>query len=343
MAAGEKMPYVRLGNSGLKVSKIIFGCMSYGSPEWRGQSWILSEDVGIEHIKFAYDAGINAFDTAAVYSDGMSEEILGKAIKQHKLPRDEIVVMTKLFGYSAWNKPKEDEPGARTVNQHGLSRKHVFDSVKDSLKRLQLDYIDLLQCHRFDYETPIEETMQALHDVVKAGYVRYIGMSSCWAWQFHVMQNYAITHNLTPFISMQNHHSLIYREEEREMFPTLKHFGVGIIPWSPLARGVLTRPFAAQKETARGTGDAWVISYNKGATEVVLGRVEELAKKRGVSMAQIALAWSMEKEGVTAPIIGSTSLEKLADCIAAVQLKLTAEEMTFLEEEYTPLPIFGHN
>ncbi|KAJ7085004.1 aryl-alcohol dehydrogenase [Mycena crocata] len=335
-----KMPYVRLGNSGLKVSKIIFGCMTYGTSGW--QEWILPEEVGLEHIKFAYDAGINSFDTAPVYSAGSSEEILGKAIKKYKLPRDEIVVMTKVFGYVAWKKPKEDDPAARTVNQRGLSRKHIFDSVKNSLERLQLDYIDLLQCHRFDYDTPIEETMQALHDVVKAGYVRYIGMSSCWAWQFHVMQNYAITHNLTPFISMQNHHSLLYREEEREMFPTLKHFGVGIIPWSPLARGILTRPVSAQKDTSRGTSDRFVHRYNAGGSADILARVEELAKKRGVSMAQIALVWSMSKDGVTAPIIGASSLEKLADCLAAVQLKLTPEEMTLLEEAYTPLPVFGH-
>ncbi|KAJ7167137.1 Aldo/keto reductase [Mycena crocata] len=337
-----KMPYVRLGNSGLKVSKIILGCMSYGSPEWHGLKWVLPEKAGMEQIKFAYDSGINAFDTAAVYSDGMSEEILGKAIKEYKLPRDEIVVMTKVFGYSAWKKPKEAD-GARTVNQRGLSRKHIFDSVKNSLTRLQLDYIDLLQCHRFDDNTPIEETMHALHDVVKAGYVRYIGMSSCWAWQFHVMQNYAIAHNLTPFISMQNHHSLLYREEEREMFPTTKHFGVGIIPWSPLARGMLTRPMDALKETSRGSGDPFVHMYDAGGAGEIVGRVEELAKKRGVSMAQIALAWSMGKDGVIAPIIGTTSTEKITDSIAAVHLKLTPEEMAFLEEPYRPLPVFGHS
>ncbi|KAJ7447183.1 aryl-alcohol dehydrogenase [Mycena latifolia] len=342
MAAIPKMPYVRLGNSGLKVSKIILGCMSYGSPEWHGQSWILPEKDGIEQIKFAYDEGINAFDTAAVYSDGMSEEILGKAIKQHSLPRDEIVVMTKVFGYSAWNKPKEAD-GARTTNQRGLSRKHIFESVKNSLTRLQLDYIDLLQCHRFDDNTPIEETMQALHDVVKAGYVRYIGMSSCWAWQFNVMQNYAINNGLTPFISMQNHHGLLYREEEREMFPTVKHFGVGIIPWSPLARGLLTRPLAQLKETSRGTGDPFVGMYNSGAAAAtIVGRVEEVAKKRGVSMAQVALAWSMCTDGVTAPIIGTTSVEKLKDSIAAVHLKLTPEEMKYLEEPYQPLQVAGH-
>ncbi|KAJ7625801.1 Aldo/keto reductase [Roridomyces roridus] len=342
----KKMKYVRLGNSGLKVSKLILGCMSYGSPEWTGQSWILPEEVGIEHIKFAYDAGINAFDTAAIYSDGQSEEILGKAIKQHNIPRDEIVVMTKItFRYAPWKKRSEAD-GGRSTNQYGLSRKHIFDSVRDSLKRLQLEYIDLLQCHRFDYDTPIEETMQALHDVVKAGYVRYIGMSSCWAYQFHIMQNYAITHNLTPFISMQNHHNVVYREEEREMFPTLKHFGVGIIPWSPLARGTVTRPLAAQKggesKTDRGSGDPLIGVYENGGFSPIVQRVEEVAGKRGVSMAQVALAWSMKKDGITAPVIGSTSTAKLADCIAAVSLQLTDEEMKYLEEPYLPVPVWGH-
>ncbi|KAJ6605460.1 aryl-alcohol dehydrogenase [Mycena vulgaris] len=303
MVSPQKMPYVRLGNSDLKVSKIIFGCMSYEV---------------LEQIEFAYDAGINAFDTAAVYSVRASKEILDKAIKEYNLPRDEIVVVTKVFGYTAWNKLKDDEPGAHTVNQKGLSRKHIFDS---------LDYIELLQCHCFEYETPIEETMQALHDVVQAGYVRYIGMSSCWVWQFHAMQNYAISNKLTPFVSMQNHHSLIYREEEC-------HFGVGFIPWSPLARGMLTCPLAAQKETPRGTGDARVDKYNTigGAADIVT-RVEEVAKKRGVSMAQ---------EGITAPIIGTTSIQKIPNCIAVVHLELTPEEMKFLEEPYLPSAVFGH-
>ncbi|KAI0948813.1 hypothetical protein AcV7_009457 [Taiwanofungus camphoratus] len=222
----KKMEYVRLGNSGLKVSKIILGTMQYGSSGW--QEWVIGEEKAIEHIKYAYEHGIQTFDTANMYSNGLSEIFLGKAIKQLKLPREEIVVMTKVFmpitkdyGLNIRATGKDaDELGL--VNQYGLSRKHIFDSIKASLERLQLDYVDLFQCHRFDYDTPIEETMQALHDVVKAGYARYIGMSSCYAYQFHAMQNYAIKNNLTPFISMQNHYSLIYREEEREMFPTLK-------------------------------------------------------------------------------------------------------------------------
>jgi aryl-alcohol dehydrogenase-like predicted oxidoreductase len=206
-----KVPYVRLGKSGLKVSKIILGTMQYGSSDW--QKWVLGEEEAIKHIKYAYEAGIQTFDTANVYSNGLSEIILGKAIKQLNLPRDEIVVMTKLYATVAreygtnFISNGQNPDDHRYINQHGLSRKHIFESIKHSLERLQLDYVDLLQCHRFDPDTPIEETMQALHDVVQAGYVRYIGMSSCYAWQFHAMQNYAINNKLTPFISMQNHYS----------------------------------------------------------------------------------------------------------------------------------------
>jgi len=337
------MPYVRLGNSGLKVSKIILGCMSYGSPEW--EAWVLPEEESIKQIKAAYDAGINTFDTANVYSNGESEVVLGKAFRQLNLPRDEIVVMTKLYATVGRTKNESltgvnvDELGY--VNQHGLSRKHIFDSVKASLQRLQLDYIDVLQCHRFDNDTPIEETMQALHDVVKAGYVRYIGMSSCWAWQFHAMQSYAIANKLTPFISMQNHYSLIYREEEREMFPTLKHFGVGSIPWSPLARGLLTRP--SSESTHRSKVDGYIGAYSSNnASSTIVNRVEEIAKKRGISMAQVSLAWIMAKDQVTAPIIGSTSLEHLKDILGSVNVQLTPEEMKYLEEPYLPREIIGH-
>ncbi|KAK0499240.1 aryl-alcohol dehydrogenase [Armillaria luteobubalina] len=319
------MQYVRLGNSGLKVSKIILGCMTYGTPAWQG--WVLPEEEGIKHIKIAF-----------FYSNGQSEITLGKAIKEHNLPRDEIVVMTKVF-FTVGKEPGElyiaplDSEKAGYVNQHGLSRKHIFDSVKHSLERLQLDYIDVLQCHRFDPETPVSETMQALHDVVKAGYVRYIGMSSCYAWQY-----YAIQHNLTPFISMQNHHNLLYREEEREMFPTLKHFEVGSIPWSPLARGVLTHPF--QHQTKRTETDPGATLYKASdVTETIVARVEEIAKKRGISMAQVAVAYSMGKEGISAPIVGTTSVANLKDLIGAIEVTLTEEEVRYLEEPYKPLPI----
>jgi len=341
-----KVPYVRLGKSGLKVSRIILGTMQYGDSRW--QPWVIGdEEEAIRHIKAAYDAGIQSFDTANVYSNGASEIILGNAIKKLNLPRDEIVVMTKLFMTVA------KEPGTNLivtgqnpdevgyVNQHGLSRKHIFESVKHSLERLQLDYIDLFQCHRFDKETPIEETMQALHDVVQAGYVRYIGMSSCHAWQFHAMQNYAIANKLTPFISMQNHYNLIYREEEREMLPTLKYFGVGSIPWSPLGRGLLTRPLS--EKTTRGNTDWAVGRYLAGrGTEEIIKRVEEVAKKRGISMAQVSVAWTLAKDEVSAPIVGTTSLKNLEDIIEGVKVTLTPEEIKYLEEPYQPQGLIGH-
>ncbi|KAK7033279.1 Aldo-ket-red domain-containing protein [Favolaschia claudopus] len=343
----KRMEYVRLGESGLKISKIVLGCMSYGDPTWNG-NWVLPQEEASKQIKAAYDAGINAFDTANIYSAGMSEEVLGSAIKEHNLPRDEIVVMTKLCypvaPGMAFLPPGPEADAAGYVNQYGLSRKHIFDSVKHSLRRLQLDYIDLLQRHRFDSETPIEETMHALHDVVKAGYVRYIGMSSCYAWEFHAMQNCAIANKLTPFISMQNHHSLLYREEEREMFPTLKLFGVGAIPWSPLARGALARPLAAQANSKRSGSDITSASLyiQSSASQTIVNRVEEIAKKHNIGMAQIAIAWSLSKEGVSAPIVGTTTMANLQDAIAGIHVKLTGEEIKYLEEPYEPLPIFGH-
>lgn len=339
------MPYTRLGKSGLKVSRLILGCMSYGSPEWQG--WVLGEEEGLEHIKTAYDLGINAFDTANVYSNGLSEVILGKAIKKYNLPRDEIVVMTKVFGTvardvsetSLWAQSIEYVGKRRYTNQQGLARKHIFESVKHSLERLQLDYIDLLQCHRFDYDTPIEETMQALNDVVKAGYVRYIGMSSCYAWQFHKMQNYARSHGLTEFISMQNLHNAIYREEEREMVPLLQDLGVGMIPWSPLAAGFLTR--SLKEQTLRGKTDIYYNPVNGDPNkETFLAEINErvfqIAQKRGVSMAQVALAWSLSKPFVSGPIVGTTSLEKLKDLVEGVSLKLTDEEIKAIDEPYRP-------
>lgn len=319
--------------------------MQYGNKGW--QDWVLGEDEAAEHIKVAYEAGIQTFDTADTYSNGYSEVILGRVIRKLNLPRDEIVVMTKVFNvvgreYNIHQLAGRENPDQNGyVNQHGLSRKHIFASVKKSLERLQMDYIDVLQCHRFDDETPMEETMQALHDVVKAGYVRYIGMSSCWAYQFQAMQNYAITNKLTPFISMQNHYSLLYREEEREMFPTLKMFGVGSIPWSPLARGALTRPLGQQ--TSRGQVDWFIGNYAQASSyETIINRVEELAKKKGVTMAQIAIAWILTKEGVSAPIVGTTSVANLKDIIAGIDVKLTVEEIKFLEEEYKPTAVIGH-
>ncbi|KAG8704979.1 hypothetical protein FRC11_009404 [Ceratobasidium sp. 423] len=342
----KKMTYVRLGNSGLKVSRLILGLMSYGSKEWA--PWVLEEEEAIQHIKTAYEAGIQTFDTANMYSNGESERILGKAIKQLNLPRDEIVVMTKLYSVVARNPgehyigdPQRAEANGY-VNQQGLSRKHIFESIKHSLERLQLDYVDVFQCHRFDYNTPIEETMQALHDVVKAGYARYTGMSSCHAYQFQAMQNYAINNNLTPFISMQNHYNLLYREEEREMIPTLKMFGVGMIPWSPLARGALARPF--NESTVRPQGDpfAKLMDKTKESNKEIISRVEQIAKSRGVSMAQVGLAWVLSKDYTSAPIVGITNLKNFEDTIGAVNVKLTEEEVNLLEEPYGPRGIVGH-
>ncbi|KAA1466894.1 Aldo/keto reductase [Dentipellis sp. KUC8613] len=336
-AAKRTMTYVRLGSSGLKVSRVILGCMSYGDSRWL--KWVLDEEESITQIKAAYDMGIQTFDTSNVYSNGLGEVVLGKAIRQHQLPRDEIVVMTKVFGAVSRDVSEhlygDTIDGKGYVNQYGLSRKHIFDSVKHSLERLGLDYIDVLQCHRFDKETPIEETMQALHDVVKAGYVRYIGASSCYAWEY-----YALAHNLTPFISMQNHYNLLYREEEREMMPTLKHLGVGAIPWSPLARGHLTRPFG--ESTLRAGSDPWGMAYAGGASKEIIDRVEHLAQKKHISMAQLALAWLLHQDGVCAPVVGTTSAAKLRDTLRGLDVALTADEVGYLAQAYVPRGVFGH-
>ncbi|GFZ44224.1 oxidoreductase with NAD+ or NADP+ as acceptor, partial [Saitozyma sp. JCM 24511] len=332
-----RAPPFRLGKSGLKVSKLILRARNK-THDARWDSWVLDDKTGIEHIKYAYENGINTFD----YSAGMSEIILGKALKEIGAPRESVVVLTKVYNPVTIGSYKR-APGEKDldkkgyVNQHGLSRKHIFESVQASLKRLQLDYIDLLQCHRFDYDTPIEETMQALHDVVKAGYVRYIGMSSCWAYQFQAMQNYAINNRLTPFISMQNFHNAAYREEEREMM-----MGVGMIPWSPLCRGFLARPWqSAETERVKSDPGYKGRGLHKPDTSIqsINERVAELAKKRGVSMAQIALAWSFANEFVTAPIIGTTKLESLKELIDGVQIQLTPEEKKYLDEPYTPRAI----
>ncbi|CAE6522342.1 unnamed protein product [Rhizoctonia solani] len=342
----KKMAYVRLGNSGLKVSRLILGLMSYGSKEWA--NWVLEEEEAIKHIKTAYEAGIQTFDTANMYSNGESERILGKAIKQLNLPRDEIVVMTKLYpvvGHNPGDHYVGDLQKAEAngyVNQYGLSRKHIFEAIKHSLERLQLDYVDVFQVHRFDYNTPIEETMQALHDVVKAGYARYIGMSSCHAYQFHAMQNYAINNRLTPFISMQNHYNLLYREEEREMIPTLKMFGVGMIPWSPLARGALARPPNESSLRSQSDPFASMMDKTQASNKEIVSRVQQIAKSRGISMAQVGLAWHLSKDCTSAPIIGMTNLENFEGTIGAIHVNLTEEEIKLLEEPYGPRDIVGH-
>jgi len=314
---------------------------------------MLGEEDGIEHIKLAYDLGINTFDTANVYSHGISELILGKAIKKYNLPRDEIVVMTKARGIVGRDptvnlngkSQYELNTTLRYVNQHGLSRKYLFDSVKHSLERLQLDYIDVLQCHRFDNETPVEETMDALNDLVKAGYVRYIGMSSCYAWQFYKLQAYAASKGYPQFISMQNHYNPLYREEEREMMPMLKDLGVGVIPWSALANGLLARPYdESMEKTARAQVDQhgpnlasvpWFKDMNL--------KVQEIAKAHQATMAQVTLAWHLSKDFMTAPIVGTTSIEKLKDAVGAIHVKLTPEEVAAIDAFYTPRGIMGHS
>ncbi|ORY21897.1 NADP-dependent oxidoreductase domain-containing protein [Naematelia encephala] len=315
--------------------------MSYGSPEH--QEWILDEETGIDHIKYAYEHGINTFDTANTYSGGLSEVCLGKAIKAIGCPRESVVILTKVFFpvVPPSEKGKKDD----FINRKGLSRKHIFDSVQASLKRLDMEYIDVLQCHRFDPDTPIAETMQALHDVVQKGWVRYVGMSSCWAYQFHAMQNYAINNKLTPFISMQNFHNAAYREEEREMVPTLKMFGIGMIPWSPLCRGFLARPWKAE-ETLRVKTDSTYKQRGHDkpdeARREINERVEEVAKKKGCTMAQVGVAWSLSNDFITAPIVGSTKKERLQELIDAVNITLTPEEKEFISEAYSAQHVLGH-
>ncbi|CAE6430197.1 unnamed protein product [Rhizoctonia solani] len=327
--------------------------------------WVLGEEEGIAHIKAAYDSGIQTFDTANVYSNGESERILGKAIKQLGLPRDEIVVMTKVYGIVK-REPSIPGPGpeadaAGYVNQYGLSRKHIFESIKHSLERLELDYVDVLQCHRFDYNTPIAETMQALHDVFKAGYARYIEMSSCHAYQFHAMQNYAINNGLTPLVSMQNLYNLIYREEEREMMPTLKPIA-DVWYWNdPLVAALARRTESAvfsnkspsinkpvrskedNKEVILRLLLDLFILYAHYTGLITITSIEKIAKDRGINMAQVAIAWVLSKSDITAPIIGATSLERLKDTIGAIGVKLTNEEIKHLEKPYVAQPIQGHS
>ncbi|KAH0421474.1 hypothetical protein CcaCcLH18_13413 [Colletotrichum camelliae] len=326
-----KMPYVRLGKSGLKVSRLILGMATYGTK--KDVAWRIEEEEALQHLKRAWELGFNTFDTSNFYCNGISEEILGKFLKT--VPRESVVVMTKSF-HPVGDSEKQGPAGLTMTS--GNNRKHIFDNVKLALKRLDTDYIDVLQLHRFDYETPIEETMIALHDVVKAGYVRYIGISSCWAWQFHAMQNYALNNNLTPFVNCQNLYNLLYREEEREMMPLLKYLGVGSTPWSPLARGHLARPLSRAYETVRSTSDAYHDEGLLGAEweKEVNRRVEQLAEKRGYNMAQIGLAWVLHKDAVAAPIVGISKIEPFEETLAALEIELSEEDIKFLEEPYQP-------
>lgn len=324
------MEYTRLGRTGLKISRIILGCMTYGTPERGMHKWTLPEETSRPFIKKALALGINCFDTANVYSAGTSEEILGRALKDFA-KRDEVVIATKLR-----HRMRQD------VNGEGLSRHAVFTEIDHSLRRLGTDYVDLYQIHRWDAETPIEETMQALHDIVKAGKVRYIGASSMHAWQFAKANFFARANGLTEFVSMQNYVNLLYREEEREMLPLCEELGVGVIPWSPLARGRLTRDWdTATERSENDTFGKTLYAAMAEADKKIVGKVAEIAKARGVPRAQVALAWLLQKPGITAPIVGASKPEHLLDAAAAVDLKLTPEEVSALEADYVPHPVLG--
>jgi aryl-alcohol dehydrogenase-like predicted oxidoreductase len=321
------MNYLNLGNTGLKVSKLCLGCMTYGIPERGNHSWTLDEETSRPFIQKALELGINFFDTANVYSDGTSEEIVGRALKDFA-SREEVVIATKVHGRM--------RPGP---NGAGLSRKAIFAEIDASLQRLGTDYVDLYQIHRWDNATAIEETLEALHDVVKAGKARYIGASSMYAWQFAKALFLADLNGWTRFVSMQNHYNLLYREEEREMMGLCADQGIGVIPWSPLARGRLTRNWDEQTERAQ-TDEFGKTLYVAGDQQIV-ERVAEVAEKRGVSKAQVSLAWMLSKPFITAPIIGASKRHHLDDAVAALELKLTGEEIAMLEEPYVPHQVAG--
>jgi len=324
------MEYVRLGRSGLRVSRLCLGCMTYGEPARGTHPWTLDETTSRPLIRQAVDAGINFFDTANSYSDGTSEEILGRALREYAR-RDEIVVATKVFF-----------PSRRAPNVGGLSRKAILAEIDGSLRRLGMDHVDLYQIHRFDPRVPVEETLEALHDVVKAGKARYIGASSMHAWQFSKMLHVADQHGWTRFVSMQPELNLMYREEEREMLPLCRDAGIGVIPWSPLARGRLARPWG--QETARQRTDEvghQLFDASEEADAAVARAVEAVAAARGVPMAQVALAWVLGTPGVTAPIVGASKAAQMDDALAALALVLTDEERATLEAAYRPHAIVG--
>ena len=321
------MRYTNLGNTGAVVSKICLGCMSYGIPDRGTHAWTLDEEASRPFIRRAVEEGINFFDTANVYSDGTSEEIVGRALNDFA-KRDEIVLATKVHGAMR-----------RSPNGKGLSRKAIMFEIDESLRRLGTDYVDLFQIHRWDNRVPIEETMEALHDVVKAGKALYIGASSMWAWQFAKAQHVAEQHGWTKFVTMQNHYNLVYREEEREMLPLCIDQGVGVIPWSPLARGLLTRDVSSN--TSRSETDEFGKTLYGTANTEIIERVAEIAAQRGVSRAQIALAWVAHHPAVTAPIVGATKQHHLDDAIASIDIVLTDDEVRALQAPYTPQPVSG--
>ena len=327
------MEYVHLVKSGLQVSRLCLGMMTYGSSKWR--QWVLDEDQALPFVKRALEAGINFFDTADVYSQGASEQVLGNTLRTCGVKRASVVIATKVFN------PMSDE-----VNDRGLSRKHILDSIDRSLQRLKMEYVDLYQIHRWDYSTTIEETMEALNDVVKAGKARYIGASSMFAWQFAKAQHTATLHGWTRFVSMQNHYNLVYREEEREMIPLCIDQGIGLIPWSPMARGFFAgnRHKQGGGETVRAQTDDFAgMLYYRPEDFTIADRAWEVAKAHDVTGSQVALAWILGKPYVTAPIIGASKLGHLDQSIAALEIRLSPEEIKHLEELYQPHPVLGHS
>ncbi len=327
------MEYVRLGSTGLKVSRLCLGMMTYGSKQWR--EWVLTEEEGRPFVRRALELGINFFDTADVYSQGVSEEILGRALRDFGPSRDKVVIATKVFS------PMGDDP-----NRRGLSRKHILHSIDDSLRRLSTDYVDLYQIHRFDPATPIEETLEALSDVVRMGKALYLGASSMYAWQFAKMLYRADQLGRRRFVSMQNHYNLIYREEEREMIPLCLEEGIGLIPWSPLARGFVMANRRPEDfgDTVRAKTDAFAHGlYYQPSDFAIVEKITQVARRRGISNAQVALAWLLAKPGVTAPIIGASKMPHLEEAVNAIGVKLDAAEMKTLEECYQPHPIRGHS
>ncbi len=328
------MNYVPLGSTGVRVSPLCLGMMTYGSKSWR--EWVLEEPEARPLVQRAVEAGINFFDTADMYSVGASEVLTGKLLREFMPRRDDFILATKVFN------PMSDAP-----NDRGLSRKHILHSIDNSLQRLGVDYVDLYQIHRFDKNTPIEETCEALDAVVRAGKVLYLGASSMYAWQFFKMLSFQKTHGLAPFVTMQNHYNLVYREEEREMIPLCLDQGVGCIPWSPLARGFLTgtrKRGDGKSETTRARTDDFAHGlYYRDSDFTVVDRVVEIAEARGVKPAQIALAWILAKPGIDSPIIGASKRYQMDDALGALEIKLTDDEMRRLEEPYEPHPILGHS
>ncbi|MFK0284356.1 aldo/keto reductase [Streptomyces sp. NPDC090499] len=322
------MEYVKLGRTGMDVSRICLGCMTYGLPDRGTHEWTLDEEAARPLIRQALEAGINFFDTANVYSDGTSEEIVGKALRDFA-QRDEIVLATKVHGRM--------RPGP---NGGGLSRKAILTEIDHSLSRLGTDYVDLYQIHRYDHATPVEETMEALHDVVKAGKARYIGASSMYAWEFSKAQYTAERHGWTKFVSMQNHYNLLYREEEREMLPLCADQSVGVLPWSPLARGRLTRDWGTVTE--RSANDNFGGRLYQEGDRAIVEAVTRIADDRGVPRAQVAMSWLLHQNTVTAPIIGASKPNHIEDAVAAVELQLSDKELEELQEPYGPHPISGH-